>query len=277
MAIFEDIVRRKLGFETKKEELDRRIGNYQINTQNALDYSIAKRNIDISRISEQIRQLERVIKDNQFFIDSYESIKAKAKEKIALGNSTIKGKIYDLNGNVLVAANYSTISSYKSSLTNRGASPQALSSYSRQMAEVQDKMWELYTTRVIIGNGVYPVGSGDFVDGLDIFTIYTQALNMMMAGRLRNEAREQVILSERFMMLINKAYATCMNANSILTLALGKLNNALEVLNSAQTSDEYARQVILDTRKMMESTLEYFRAKKSAEYLDTIDSIINRK
>lgn len=277
MGIFEDSIRRKLGFETKSEQLDRQINNYQLRDYQALEHSIAIRNMDISYYTEQLRQVEQTIKDNQVFIDAYESIKEAAIKKVSLGTSTIKDNILDSKGNIIAAANYCALASYYRTYSNSNKSPQEIMHYSMELAIILEKMWQMYVTRVIIGNGAYPIGEGEFADGMEIMTIYTKTLEFMLGGNMRDENRSAVILNERFMPFITKAHNEAERVNIILSSLMQQINNSLRLLNQEQALDEHAKNIIDETKTALKSTKEYFEAQKSKEYLDTLDQITGRK
>lgn len=273
MGIFEDSFRRTFGFPTKKESLDHQIDNYRINELNSLNHTIASRNIDISYIEEQIRQIEKVISDNQIFIDNYELIKSNSIEKIKLGNSRLTRNIFDSKGNILASGNYSTLESYKASLIRRGASINQINEYVNALGNALESMWQEYANEIIIGEGFFKGGNSDADECYPIYSAYLSSLNRMNAGTLWDEKRISNKVRGINITLIIKTYTIAIKANGILNLLLQGLQNSLEILKSTQASDEYKKSVIEQTKKMLTTTSEYFGAKKSAEYFALIDSL----
>ena len=150
MSIFKDKIKRYFGFETSKEYLDRKINNYKLKAENETKHDMAISKQAISDISEQIRQLEIIIKDNQYFIDSYEIIMAKALEKVKQGNSLIYGKLFDKNGHELFQGNYKTMNDYYIMLLKRGIDATEIEYYNRQISEFLKKAWIYYANCIIL-------------------------------------------------------------------------------------------------------------------------------
>lgn len=273
MGLFDDIIRQGLGFPTRQESLDRNIKNYKLHELQSIEHSMANRNIAISYISEQIRQLEKVIKDNQFFIDAYETIKSKATEKIKEGNNPETIALADSKGNVIIEGNYQVLTIYQTSIAKKGINAKLLSTYTNMLGLAYEQLWQRYANKIILGKGLYLVSGKNVDDCYDIHTIYRQAVSLMNAGRLKNEQREPVVINLQNMPFINAAYTFCMNANGILRLALQELQIRLDKLNSEQATDEYAKKLIEDTKRMMSTTAEYFKAKKSQEYLNILNGM----
>lgn len=270
MSIFEDKIRKCLGLDTKKEELDHEIGLYREQEVNAINYSMAKRNIDISYLEEQLRQIERVINDNQFFIDAYETIKSLAKEKIKLGDSLIVADIKDKNGNLLARGNLATLESYQNSLS-RTVSFDILKVYIEELGRAAEKMWYVYADLIISGKGLFRLGGTVNDDCYDIFTQYRLVVLKMQAGNLWNENREPVQLQGRGMDLISLIYDYAMGVNGVLVGVRQQIQISLDKLNSAQALDKYDLSVIEDTKKVLKSSPEYFRANASHELLERLE------
>ena len=272
MGIFEDGVRRRFGFPTKKASLDHHIENYQVNELASLNHSIASRNIDISYIEEQIRQIEKIINDNQVFIDNYELIKSNSIAKIKLGNSRVVRDVFDSDGNFLARGNYSTLESYRTSLIKRGASISLINEYVNSLGYAQEAMWQEYANGIIIGEGYFKGGDSETDECYPIYSAYLLSLNKMDAGFLKDEKRVSFKTRATNIDLIMKTYMVAMQSNSVLHLLMQGLQNSLEALKSAQATDEYKKNVIEETKKMLTTTSEYFSAKKSEEYFALIDS-----
>ncbi len=272
MGLFEETIRKQFGFPSKRESLDRKIDDYRLREAMALDEAMASRQINISYLEEQIKQLERVINDNQLFIDAYERIKNLATEKVKMGSSVITSKIYDSNNNLLIEANYATIESYLVNIQKSG-NTELLKRYVEQMGTILEQMWQAYTFKVIKGEGLFPCGNADFQDGLDIYSEYKKILLQLDAGYLKNEQRKSVRPNGSNIRLIVNSYNYCQHANSILYLALQKLQNALRDIKNEQANDEYIRKTITEMQTMLRSTSEYFHAKRAEEILDEISNL----
>lgn len=272
MGLFEETIRKQFGFPSKRESLDRKIDDYRLREAMALDEAMASRQINISYLEEQIRQLERVINDNQLFIDAYERIKSMATEKVKMGSSVITSRIVDNDGKPIIEANYAAIESYLVVFQKSG-NTELLKTYVEQMGTILEQMWQAYVFKVIKGEGVFPGGDSDFQDGLDIYAEYNKILLQINAGNLRNEQREPVRPSGSNITLINRVYSYCKQVNSILYLALQRLQNALRDVKNEQASDEYTKKTITEMQTMLRSTAEYFQAKRSEEILNEISNL----
>lgn len=273
MGIFEDSFRRTFGFPTQKESLDHHIENYRVNELASINHQVAVRNIDISYIEEQIRQIEKMINDNQVFIDNYELIKSNSLEKIKLGNSRVIMSLFDSRGKLLATGNYSTLESYKKSLIKRGASSAEISEYINALGIALERMWQEYANEVIIGNGYFKDGNSDADECYSIYSAYLLSLNKMNAGLLHDDRRISNKIRGINIELIIKTYDIAMRSNGILSLLLQELQNSLDTLKSAQASDEYKKGIIEQTKQMLTTTKEYFAAKKSEEYFTLMDSL----
>ena len=273
MELFEDAVRRKLGVPTQRESLDSQINNYRIQDRIALNSSLAIRQQAISYFEEQIRQLERIIKDNQVFIDAHETIKSKAIEKVKMAINPLTSTVYDLNKKPLVTSNYSVIESYFETIKRQSSNPRLFSRYLEQQAQILEKMWRFYASKVIEGKGLYLGDDSDFGECYDIYLAYQEALNLMKAERLKNENRESVNLNEIGMQFIIRAYHLCQKANNVLISVLTDLQIKLKNVQSEQANDEYAQKVIEEAQAIMRSSSEYFAATKSEEFLKRLDEL----
>lgn len=275
MGLFEETIRKQFGFPSKRESLDRKIDNYRLKEAMELDEAMASRQINISYLEEQIRQLERVINDNQLFIDAYERIKSMATEKVKMGSSVITSRIADNDGKPIIEANYATIESYLVAVQKSG-NAELLKTYVEQMGTILEQMWQAYVFKVIKGEGMFLGGDSDFQDGLEIYAEYNKILLQINAGNLRNEQREPVSPSGSNITLINRVYSYCKQVNSILYLALQRLQNALRDVKNEQASDEYTKKTITEMQVMLRSTAEYFQAKRSEEILNEISNLGRR-
>jgi len=272
MGLFEETIRKQFGFPSKRESLDRKIDDYRLKEAMALDEDMASRQINISYLEEQIRQIERVINDNQLFIDAYETIKRLAIEKIKMGSSSIKSRIVDETGKIIVDANYTTLENYLVAVQKSGNTA-LLKTYVEQMGAALEKMWQAYFIKIIQGKGFFLGEDSEFADGLDIYSEYNKVVLQMKRGALRNEQRESKILAGNSITLINGVYAYSKQANSTLYLALQKLQNALRDVQNEQASDEYTKKTITEMQTMLKSTSEYFEAKRSEEILSEISNL----
>lgn len=272
MSIFEDAVRRQFGFPTKKESLDKKIENYRIGDAIAINEAMAHRNIDISYLEEQIRQLEKVINDNQFFIDTYETIKSEAIKKVKMGICPIKARIIDSTGKEIIYANYATMESYLVSIEKSG-NPSLLADYVKGMGAILEQMWQAYVFKIIQGKGFFSTNDTEFDEGLDIYQAYIKALNSMKAGFLKNENRESVTISSTNITFINTVNKFCYQVNKTLTMALDRLKISLEKIKNTQAEDEYSKRIITEMQTMMRSTREYFEAQKSEEFFNLIEKL----
>lgn len=269
MSLFKETIRKQFGFPSKRESLDHQIENYRINEAIALDEAMALRQESISYLEEQIRQLEQVINDNQLFIDTYESIKRIAIEKVKMGSSAITAQIVDNKGNSVIKANYATIENYFIPIQKSG-NIELIKTYTEQKGEILEKMWQAYAFKVIQGKGLFPGGDSDFYEAMDIYSLYQKALININSGRLKNAQREAVNVSRSNISLIIAAHEFSQHTNSILILALQKLQNALRDVQNEQANDQYTRNTIKEMQTMLKSTLEYFHAKRDEEILDRI-------
>lgn len=271
MGLFNDKIRQSFGFPTKKESLDHNIKNYQIMEEQAFAHSMALRNLDISYIQEQIRIFEKIINDNQLFIDAYNTIKEKATDKINEGANPIMLSLKDAKGNTIIHGNYKTLKSYEDTLIKKGIGPQALSLYVFALGKAYETMWKEYARRIIQGEGFLDEGlTGEC---MDIYIEYNKVLTQINAGFLKDANRTPIKLNSRNIELIIEAYDWAMKLNTILVGCLQMLKNSLEKLNSQQATDEFAKKQIEQVRQMLASTEEYFYAKKSQEFLDTINEL----
>lgn len=270
MGIFEDKLRRCLGFDTEKESLDHKIEIYQEQQVNALNYSMAKRNIDISYFEEQLRQIEKVINDNQFFIDVYKTIKRLAQEKIKLGDSLIVADIKDKKGNLLARGNLATLEAYQNSLL-KTVPFDILKEYIEELGRVKENMWYVYANIIISGKGLFMLGGTTTDDCYDIYTQYSLAVLKMQAGNLWNESREPVQMQGKGMVLVSALYDYAMRVNGFLIGVREQIKISLDKLNSAQNLDKYSLNVIENTKKVLKSSPEYFRANASHELLEKLE------
>lgn len=273
MGLFEDAMRRRFGFPTQRESLDSQINNYRIQDSMAINSSLATRQKAISYFEEQIRQLERIINDNQVFIDAHETIKNKAIEKVKLPSNPLKSTVYDLNKKPLVTSNYSVIESYFETIKRQSSNPRLFSRYLEQQAQILEKMWRYYASKVIEGKGLYLSDDSDFGECYDIYLAYQEALNLMKAGRLKDENRESVNLTEIGMQFIIRSYHLCQKANSIIVNILTDFQIKLENVQSEQANDEYAKKAIEEAQAIMRSSNQYFVATKSEEFLKRLDEL----
>lgn len=268
MPFFKDKAKKYFGFETTKESLDRKINNYETATENKVKHSMAIRQQAISNFSEQIRQLEIIIKDNQYFIDSYEIIRGKAIEKVKQGYSLIYGKWIDKNGQELFQANYKTMSDYYSTLLKKGINAFDVEYYNKQLSVFLKKAWILYANCIISEKGILKINGQEVDSCYDIYSTYINLINSMNAGKLKNSHRSAIKLNETGMNLIIKAMNLSEKANSNLSILLSHLKNNLELIKNDQASDEYIIKVIEETRALMKSSEEYFKVKLSHDYLE---------
>ncbi len=268
MGIFEDKIRKSLGLGTKKESLDNKIQNYELAKENEIKYIMAQKQQIISKILERIRQIELIVEDNQFFINAYELIKNKAIEKIKQRDSIIENNWINKNGKEMFRANYKEMNDYLNSLLKKRIDINDITFFNKELADFLNEAWILYANAIILGKGTLKVDGKEIDDCYEIYVTYVNSLNAIKAGKLKNPSGKAVSLSETKIELIVKAKNFSENVNNSLSLLLSQLEYNLSMLKSDQENNEYTLKTINETRKLMESSEEYVKAKASHDYLE---------
>lgn len=265
MRVFKDKLRQTFGFPTKKESLDNDIKNYRLKEKNNLENSIATKNLALSYLNEQKRQLELIIKNNELFINSFDNIKKEALEKTENGENPLENTLYNLNGQPIIKANYKSLNDYFNS-QQRYLTPETLKHYNTELANILKRLWISYAEYIISNKGSFNYKNIQ-VDNYKIYTIYEKMLISMNYGNLRNTKGKSVKLNGTNMMLVLDIYNYCLKVNQY----LGRIYSLLEVqinkLKFSQETDEYYLKIIEETKKLMETTPEYLNAKLSDDYL----------
>lgn len=268
MGIFEDKLRKSLGLETKKESLDNKIQHYELAKENEIKYRMAQKQQIISKILERIRQIELIIEDNQFFIDAYELIKKKAIEKIKQRDSVIENNWINKNGQEIFRANYKEMNDYLNSLLKKRIDINDITFFNKELADFLNEAWILYANAIILGKGMLKVDGKEIDDCYEIYVTYVYSLNSIKAGKLKNSSGKAVSLSETEIELILKAKDFSEKTNNNLLVLLSQLKYNLNILKNNQANNEYTLKAINETRKLMESSEEYAKAKASHDYLE---------
>ena len=265
MGIFADKFRRKLGLKTEKEVLDQKISHYGKGKIDAINHSIAIRNQLISSVNERIRQLEKIINDNQKFIDLCEFIKNKAIEQIKKRDSSIQDEKKKKKGRLIIKSNYKVMNDYLSSLISKGLSSEFILNYNEQLSNILKKNWMLYADNVIVNKGNF-----NNEECYDLYASYAKILDLMNNGFLKNEKNIPIKFNEKGIDLILKVYEYCNSINNFLALYLQNLKIKLNNLNSDFQSEEYILKQIDEIKQILRSSEEYTRAKASHDYLEQI-------
>lgn len=265
MRIFKDIIRKQLGLGTKKESLDKKIDAYCIKEINDTNYSIAIRNQLISALNERIRQLEKIINNNQKIIDLCEFIKNKSIEQIKDATSPVQNEIYNKNGEIIIKSNYKVMCDYLSSLLNKGLNTEFITFYNKQLSNVLEKNWKFYASSIINGKGSF-----NNEECYEIYTAYVKIIDLMNNGCLKNEKNISIKFNENGINLILKIYNYTFDINNFLSQSLQNLKNQLEILNFDNQSEEYILKQINETKQILKSSEEYTQAKASHDYLEQI-------
>lgn len=271
MSILGDYLREKLGLPFSKEALDRKINLYKLSEEKQVNFSMAERTILISEVNERIRQLEILINNNQKFIDLYHSIKTLSKEKVKQSDSPIKDKLYDQQGNLIITANYKTISDYINSLLKQGLDSSSILYFNQELAKILKKAWTYYVYCIIQGQGELKINGIYLDECYDIYSDYSKILSLIRAGYLKDEIGNIIIINDSNIKLIINSYRMAEQVNNNLAIVLQNFKNRLDILSSAQLSDEYILKVIKETRQLLKSSPEYFKAQASHEYLEQIN------
>ncbi len=268
MSLLGDLFRKQFGFPLKQESYDHKINNYRVSDKINVEHSIADRNVAISFVSEQIRQIKVIIDDNQFFVDSYNLIKNAAIDKVREGDCPLQETIYKIDGLPFITANLKTINDYFCVVKSNCKDYMELQNYNLQMSKALETIWQRYANNVINNKGEFRFGTF-FDTEYSIYTAYMQIKNSLSFGKLKDCNRKTISLSSNNLELVIQASKLAEECNNILYVLLQDLNSELSILNDNQASDEYVLQVIDNTKKMMSSTMEYLKAKKNKEFIET--------
>ena len=264
--LFKDSFRNALGFETRKESLDRQISDYKKNEVNFIKHEISKRQILISQLQTKLNTIDQVMKVYDEFLAHYEAILLESEYEITKAHSNVIFRITSPDKQKQFEGNYSILSI----LVSKKENSDYILSFSLQLQNIVENGKYVLANAIVLGKGTIVV-KGIPVHNFKIFQEFS-LLQLMFQLEMIKDINGNILNAD-----IQDFYSL-VKLKELITIYKHKLelykiqfSSELKKLNLADSNDKYSLEQIEDIKNLIKSSEEYNIAKASYEYLEQIN------
>lgn len=264
--LFKDSFRNALGFETRKESLDRQISDYKKNEVNFIKHEISKRQILISQLQTKLNTIDQAMKVYDEFLDHYDAILLESEHEITKAHSNVIFRITSPDKQKMFEGNYSILST----LASKKENSDDILSFSLQLQNIVENGKYVFANAIVLGKGTVVV-KGNPVHNFKIFQEFSLIEKMFQLEMIK-DINGNVLNIEIY------DFYTLIQLKELITvykhqLELYKIqfSSELKKLNLADSNDKYSLEQIEDIKNLIKSSEEYNIAQASHEYLEQIN------
>ena len=264
--LFKDSFRNALGFETRKESLDRQISDYKKNEVNFIKHGISKRQILISQLQTKLNTIDQAMKVYDEFLDHYDAILLESEHEITKAHSNVIFRITSPDKQKMFEGNYSILSA----LASKKENSDDILSFSLQLQNIVENGKYVFANAIVLGKGTVVV-KGNPVHNFKIFQEFSLIEKMFQLEMIK-DINGNVLNIEIY------DFYTLIQLKELITvykhqLELYKIqfSSELKKLNLADSNDKYSLEQIEDIKNLITSSEEYNIAQGSHDYLQQIN------
>ena len=264
--LFKDSFKNALGFETRKESLDRQISDYKKNEVNFIKHEISKRQILISQLQTKLNTIDQAMKVYDEFLDHYDAILLESEHEITKAHSNVIFRITSPDKQKMFEGNYSILST----LASKKENSDDILSFSLQLQNIVENGKCVFANAIVLGKGTVVV-KGNPVHNFKIFQEFSLIEKMFQLEMIK-DINGNVLNIEIY------DFYTLIQLKELITvykhqLELYKIqfSSELKKLNLADSNDKYSLEQIEDIKNLIKSSEEYNIAQASHEYLEQIN------